>query len=93
MHIFSRLIKYGDQHINDEVKVDYFAVSLPNLLVFEDDLNIRNKAHCHFIQGLGYLGLGEIEEAGKAFSNVLKLDPEHLGAKTHINMPIELKKV
>jgi tetratricopeptide (TPR) repeat protein len=93
IHIFSKLIRYGDQHINDEVKVDYFAVSLPNLLVFEDDLNVRNKAHCHFIQGLGYLGLEKISEAKNAFLSVLQLDPEHLGAKTHINMPIELKKV
>ncbi|HMI03524.1 MAG TPA: DUF5107 domain-containing protein [Pedobacter sp.] len=93
IHIFSRLIKYGDQHVNDAVKVDYFAVSLPNLLVFEDDLSIRNKAHCYFIQGLGYQGLEKIAEAKDAFSNVLVLDPEHLGAKTHINMPIELKNV
>lgn len=93
MHIFSRLIKYGDQHVNDEVKVDYFAVSLPNLLVFEDDLSIRNKAHCYFIQGLGYLGLEKITEAKNAFSDVLVLDPEHLGAKIHSNMPIEFKNV
>ncbi|MES2456931.1 MAG: DUF5107 domain-containing protein [Bacteroidota bacterium] len=91
--IFDKLIQYGDAHLNDAVKVDYFAVSLPNLLIFEDDLNVRNQAHCYFLQGLGYLGLGQIGKADEAFSNVLKLDPEHLGAKTHINMPIAYKNV
>jgi len=93
IHIFNKLIKYGEEHLEDEVRVDYFAVSLPNLLVFEDDLSIRNRAHCYFIQGLGYLGLEEVTAANIAFSKVLELDAEHLGAKTHINMPIELRKV
>ncbi|HKG07069.1 MAG TPA: tetratricopeptide repeat protein, partial [Pedobacter sp.] len=93
IHIFNKLIKYGDQHLNDQVKVDYFAVSLPNLLIFEDDLDIRNQAHCHFIQGLGYLGLEKVTAANIAFSKVLELDAEHLGAKTHINMPIAYKNV
>ncbi len=82
--IFNKLVAYGDRHLNDDVKVDYFAVSLPNLLIFEDDLNSRNKAHCYFIQGLGYLGLEKFAEANDALSKVLTLDAEHLGAKTHL---------
>jgi tetratricopeptide (TPR) repeat protein len=92
-NIFNKLVQYGNRHLNDEVKVDYFAVSLPNLLIFEDDLNVRNQAHCLFIQGLGYLGTGKVDEANSAFANVLELDPEHLGAKTHINLPIEYRNV
>lgn len=88
--IFNKLINYGYVHQNDEIKVDYFAVSLPNLLIFEDDLNIRNKAHCHFIQGLGYLGLGTAIAARNAFSTVLELDTTHQGAKTHLELSAEL---
>lgn len=86
--IFSKLVSYGEQHLNDDIKVDYFAVSLPNLLIFEDDLNLRNKVHCLFIKGLGYLGLQNTEHAKIAFEEVLALDPGHAGAKTHIKMPI-----
>ncbi|MBC7745510.1 MAG: DUF5107 domain-containing protein [Flavobacterium sp.] len=89
-HIFNKLVKYGDQHLNDQVQVDYFAVSLPNMLIFEDDLNVRNKAHCYFIQGLGYLGLEKSTEANQAFSEVLLLDAEHLGSKTHLTMSKQL---
>lgn len=84
--IFNKLIDYGTQHVNDVIKIDYFAVSLPNLLIFEDDLNIRNQAHCYFIQGLGYLGLDKTVEARAALSKVLELDAEHQGAKTHLKM-------
>ncbi|RZL13345.1 MAG: DUF5107 domain-containing protein, partial [Pedobacter sp.] len=91
--IFTKLISYSGQHLNDNIKIDYFAVSLPNLLIFEDDLDIRNKVHCLFMKGLGHLGLDETEAAEQSFSKVLELDSEHLGAKIHSIMPIQQKKV
>lgn len=35
---FNKLVDYGETHIFDKIKIDYFAVSLPDFLVFEDDL-------------------------------------------------------
>ena len=84
--IFRKLVKYGIEHRLDEVKVDYFAVSLPNLLIFDDDLNLRNKIHCMFIEGLGYLGLKQLDNAKVLFEDILNLNTEHLGAKTHLKM-------
>jgi tetratricopeptide (TPR) repeat protein len=91
--IFTNLINYGDAHLNDEVKIDYFAVSLPNLLVFEDDLSFRNKIHCYFMRGLGYLGLEQYEKAGAAFQTVLQFDAEHAGAKTHLLLSEKLTEL
>ena len=84
--IFNRLIEYGKMHMNDEVKIDYFAVSLPDLLIFEDDLNLRNKLHCLYMTGLSYLGLNETTAATAAFEQVLAGDNMHFGARTHLNM-------
>ncbi|WPU92933.1 DUF5107 domain-containing protein [Mucilaginibacter sabulilitoris] len=84
--IFRKLIDYGVQHENDEVKIDYFAVSLPNLLIFDDDLNLRNNIHTSFLQGLGLLGLHEFDEAQKMFNKVLSLDTTHVGAIIHLSM-------
>jgi tetratricopeptide (TPR) repeat protein len=86
VNIFNKLIDYGQKHGNDEVKIDYFAVSLPNLLIFEDDLNLRNQIHTYFIQGLGYLGLEEPEKARDLFNKVLELDASHSGSKEHLEM-------
>ena len=81
--LFERLISYAEQHSDDIVKIDYFAVSLPNLLIFEDDLNVRNQVHCLFLKGLGYLGLEQKEQAYHEFNRVLTLDAMHQGANQH----------
>ena len=78
--IFERLAAYGEAHLHDEVTMDYFAVSLPNFLVFEDDLSLRNHIHCLYLIALGHLGLGDGEMAVRYFDEVLARDPNHLGA-------------
>src|SRR5258706_9242690 len=83
---FNKLIDYGEQHLFDDVTIDYFAVSLPDFLVFEDDLNRRNKVHCFYMMGLGHLGLQEFEKARSLFSRVLELDVNHQGARIHLEM-------
>lgn len=74
---FNRLIKHGEKHLFDKVKIDYFAVSLPDLLIWDDDLNVRNLIHCNLVIGLGYLGLGDKEQARKFLSEVIRLDINH----------------
>lgn len=81
---FHKLIAYAEKHYYDEVKIDYFAVSLPDLQLFEDDLTLRNRAHCEFLIGLGKLGLGDTARAENAFRATLKLDPAHQGAIVHL---------
>ncbi len=76
--IFDRLIAYGKTHRNDDVPMDYFAVSLPDFLVFEPDLKLKNKIHCTFMEALGYAALGQKEEAGNRFDQLLELDPNHV---------------
>jgi tetratricopeptide (TPR) repeat protein len=81
--IFNTLIEYGAAHRNDAIQIDYFAVSLPNLLIFDDDLNTRNQVHCDYMMGLGYLGIGEAAKAKDCFEKVLASDNMHFGAKVH----------
>lgn len=85
VRVFDKLINYGVAHLNDHIQLDYFAVSLPNLLIFEDDLDAANKSHCYYLQGLGFFGLEKPELAKDAFLKTLKLDAEHQGAKSHLD--------
>jgi tetratricopeptide (TPR) repeat protein len=81
--IFERLIRYGREHLNDEIKMDYFAVSLPDFVVFDADLSQRNRIHCYYMIGLGELGFGNDLAATQAFDAVLAAQPDHLGATIH----------
>jgi len=76
---FYKLINYGKQHIFDEVVMDYFAVSLPDLQIWEGDLNLANQIHCKFMLALGYRGLGDSTKAQQYLSEVEQLDRNHLG--------------
>jgi len=78
--IFKKLIAFGEQHMNDKVKIDYFAVSLPDMLVFEIDLDRRNVIHCTYMMALGYMGLDNKEKAGELLNRILTLDNNHQGA-------------
>ena len=60
------LVDYGDATWTTKYKMDYFAVSLPDFLVFEDDLSRRNRIHCLYMAALGHLGLEEYEQAASA---------------------------
>ena len=90
--IFSKLVAYGSSHLNDDVKIDYFAVSLPDLLIFEDNLNVRNKIHCRYMMGLGYLGLYDLEKAKEELKQALQQDVMHFGCRTHLRLAMQLKE-
>ena len=75
---FYKLLNYGKQHIFDNVVMDYFAVSLPDLQIWEGDLNIANQIHCRLMLALGYFGMGDTEKAKQYIAEVEALDPNHL---------------
>ena len=63
-----------------EPKIDYFATSLPNFLLFEDDLARRNRVESAFLSALAQLGLGEVEAGQEMLNRVLAEDPNHMAA-------------
>lgn len=76
---FDAFIDYADTHINDDIKIEYFAVSLPDFLIFDADLNKKNKVHCLFMASLGYLGKGNKEKSREYAQKGLELDKCHGG--------------
>lgn len=57
---FRMLLDYGLEHRDDDVVMDYFAVSLPDLAIWDEDLKSRNVAHCDLMARLGREGLSRI---------------------------------
>ena len=84
--IFRQFIQFGQQHMDDRITIDYFAVSLPDMLVFDTDINLRNKIHCTYLIGLGHLGLGDEAQGRKYLEEVLRSDVNHQGAAVYLQM-------
>ena len=79
---FYRLVNYGKQHLFEPQVMDYFAVSLPDLLIWEGDgdLDMKNRIHCLYMLALGYYGLGDSRNAQRYLSDMERLDNNHQGA-------------
>ncbi len=80
---FNKLIDYGEKHIYDHVKIGYFAVSLPDLMIFDEDLDKKNRVHCLFMMALGYLGKQNTAKAQDYFAQAEALDKNHIGIHVH----------
>ncbi len=57
---FHQLIIFGERHLFDKVGYDFFAVSMPELEVYEDDIQRRSDDYCRRMAALGRKGLTEI---------------------------------
>lgn len=84
--IFKKFIDFGRAHMNDEIRIDYFAVSLPDMLVFDINLNQRNEVHCTYLQALGNIGIGNEQKGLALLNEVLRKDINHQGAAVHLKM-------
>ena len=58
---FHQLIIFGERHIFDQVGYDFFAVSMPELEVYQDDIQKRSDDYCRRLMALGHKGLQKIE--------------------------------
>ncbi len=57
---FHQLIIFGERHLFDKVGYDFFAVSMPELEVYQDDIQKRSDDYCRRMMELGRRGLQEI---------------------------------
>ncbi len=76
---FYKLVNYGKKHLFEQVVMDFFAVSLPDLLIWDDSLDKKNQIHCRYMLALGYCGLGDREHAERYLEEVETMDINHQG--------------
>ncbi|WP_309350382.1 DUF5107 domain-containing protein [Telmatospirillum sp.] len=78
--LFKDMISFAEDLLASDCKIDYFATSLPTMLIFEDDLKKRRDLSANFILAQGLIGLGRQEEADAHLRQVLSVDPNHSDA-------------
>src|SRR5258708_31125178 len=82
--LLADLLDFASRQMDAEVKIDYFATSLPNFLLFDDDLQKRNRAECLYLRGLAKLGLRQTNASAAEFREALALDVNHLWAQAEL---------
>lgn len=82
--LFTDILKFGKAKLNELAQIDYFATSLPLLLVFEDDIQKRNTIDAKYLIALAELGLGNESIALKLFEEVLQMNAMHVGANDQL---------
>jgi tetratricopeptide (TPR) repeat protein len=63
--------------LRTEPKIDYFATSLPAMLLFEEDLTRRDAITAHLLAAQAALGLGDKRAWQRHTRELRKLDPHH----------------
>lgn len=75
--LFRDLLAFGRQLQKAPAKIEYFATSLPTLLLFDDDLQFRQETTALFLQAQAHLGLRAKSKAIALLKTVLRRDPNH----------------
>src|SRR5215467_3860935 len=69
------LLEFAEGLVRQEAKIDYFATSLPAMLLFEDDLQKRIRVAATFLEAQAQLGLGDAGTAQQLLKRLMDLDP------------------
>ncbi len=90
-NLFTAIKEFGEAKLKEKVQIDYFATSLPLLLVFEDDIQKRNTIDAKYLIALAELGSGAKISAINMLKEVLQLNSMHVGAKDLLqNVSVEV---
>jgi tetratricopeptide (TPR) repeat protein len=71
------LLSYARSLEKTPARIDYFATSLPTMLLFDDDLQLRQTHAAWIMQAQAEQGLGRKVAAQKRLRAILKDDPAH----------------
>jgi tetratricopeptide (TPR) repeat protein len=74
------LLRYARRLASTEARIDYFATSLPSMLLFDDDVAKRNSISALFLEAQATFSLGYAKRGHRLLIRVLQLDPSHANA-------------
>lgn len=78
--IFRNIYDYSIQLEATEPAIDYFATSLPAMLLLNEDLARRNLVQARFLRAQALAGLRRASEAEALLRGILEIDINHTGA-------------
>ncbi|MGC3992479.1 MAG: DUF5107 domain-containing protein [Chthoniobacteraceae bacterium] len=82
--LLRNLLSHARSLYEAKARIDYFATSLPTMLLFDADLQQRQETMALFLEGQAYFGLGQKARAMALFQRVLVRDPAHPWAASYL---------
>ena len=76
-HLLRGVVEFAESLRREEPKLDYFATSLPQMLLFEDDARKRNDVRADFLEAQARIGLGDVAAGRELLDRVLAADPNN----------------
>ena len=87
--LLEELSLYARRLAASTAKIDYFATSLPDMLLFEEDIQQRQQITADFLAAQALLGLGFKVKARTKINAILKRDPSHALARDFLDFSPE----
>ena len=78
--LFTRIYDYSVELERTPPKIDYFATSLPAMLLFNENLEQRRRMDALFLRAQALSGLSRTVESQSLLHEILNLDRNHAGA-------------
>jgi tetratricopeptide (TPR) repeat protein len=79
--LFAAVLAYAEALEKQTPTIEYFATSLPTMLLFDEDLGKRQHITAMFLRAQALLGLDHHADAKAALDEVLRLDRSHAAAR------------
>jgi hypothetical protein len=73
--LLTGLLEFSRELRDKPARIDYFATSLPTMLLFDDDLAARQMTTALFMEAQARFGLGQRKQARQLLKNVLDREP------------------
>ena len=74
------LLGYAKRLAREDAEIDYFATSLPTMLLFDEDLRKSRMLTARFLEAQARAGLGQIRKAKVLLRAILRENPNHAAA-------------
>ncbi len=84
-NLLIKMKKHSELKLKQTVKIDYFATSLPLMLVFDDDIQLRNTFESKYLIALAELGLNNKTKGIELLEEVVSLNSMHIGAQEFLS--------
>lgn len=78
--LLRQIYEYAEELDERPAKIDYFATSLPAMLLFDENLETSKHVQAIFLKAQALIGLSHHEQAQALLHQVLELDGNHMDA-------------